>query len=518
MQNLIIKWLQTKINFIYSDFKKDLLFDDSSQFNDLLITSRVHYQDLSSSDCYIVENNLGNIKYDLQKAQYYEYDYVRFNEKINEYIFDIISHVNICKNLSSNNAIQKKATILQFINELDHAYVKKNKFLDTRGNLSYKNIFHDINKDNVKEYKNVIIESLKQKSLDLDDFATEINKMQKYYKGLNGIGVFYPFIFSHDILDDKYYLCEINQYRFQRKKTSFFNIVNKFYTGYHVNNCRSIKLFPLEFYFIHPGLDYSESFAYFDPLKSYDKYKKEYKLIKSELNKNKQDYKSFFMELFNFFNDAQFDFVIFQHRNLIKSLYNLKSNNKLYTFRDLIDREIDKINTNYDSSQFKYLVTLLFLKHQPSNILLNKNTKIDDLQNIKNLPPLYRNKVQELLYHLTEYLNKNKESTLKYIYDEAKENCALLLKKYKIKSKHQKIIYDMLLDLILFYKDKNEKLSKPYNCTIEEIFQKYQKRNISTILDFDFPVKFIKQYNEYFNQYKPFEFKDENGKKKFMYT
>lgn len=75
----------------------------------------------------------------------------------------------------------------------------------------------------------------------------------------------------------------------------------------------------------------------------------------------------------------------------------------------------------------------------------------------------------------------------------------------------------MLLDLVFFYNDPNkEKLSKPFNSTIAKIYEENQRKNIEKSIDFDFQRKFMQQYNDYFNMYKPSEVKMEDGKIKYM--
>jgi hypothetical protein len=113
--------------------------------------------------------------------------------------------------------------------------------------------------------------------------------------------------------------------------------------------------------------------------------------------------------------------------------------------------------------------------------------------------------------------NKHHDSSLQYIYDFYNDKLIKLAKKYRLKKKDQKILSNMLLDLIFLY-DKYDKLSKVFNQHFERIYQNYQNKNYKDLIDFDKINTFKIKWRNKFEQYCPFEFEDENGIKKYMIT
>jgi hypothetical protein len=63
------------------------------------------------------------------------------------------------------------------------------------------------------------------------------------------------------------------------------------------------------------------------------------------------------------------------------------------------------------------------------------------------------------------------------------------------------VVYKMIYDLITFYKD-NEKLSTPFNSTIKKIFDKYEKKSLTELIDEGNITNFIKKYENEFNKYR----------------
>ena len=108
---------------------------------------------------------------------------------------------------------------------------------------------------------------------------------------------------------------------------------------------------------------------------------------------------------------------------------------------------------------------------------------------------------------------------LQFIYNHHKRKANNIIKKYKLDTTNKKIIYKMILNLIQFYnEDKTEKLSKPYNQTINKTYTANQHKNIDDIIDFEFQQNFIAQYQIQFNKYMPYQFQSEDGKTKYLMT
>ena len=112
--------------------------------------------------------------------------------------------------------------------------------------------------------------------------------------------------------------------------------------------------------------------------------------------------------------------------------------------------------------------------------------------------------------------NKHHESNLQHIYDFYNTSLLEITNKYNLKKNYQKVLSSMLLDLIFFY-DKHEKLSQPYNRKIANHATKYVHKKYDDLIDFNKMSEFIQVYKDEFEQYRAFEFKDQNGIQKSMW-
>jgi len=522
MLNLILEWLNQKQNYVSYQPKQDDMTTFQDKLSNMLITARVHFENLKASDCYIIENISDRIDYSYQHPAHYRYNFENFNIKRNEYIYDKANMCETAKNFTTQDSVQNRAITLVLLNELQHTYVSKNKFLEKFDKYSYKNIFFDIKEDFMAQTKNDAETLLRQNEFSFEDFKSDyVDKIKDESRGLREIGIFYPFIFNHDIFEPTHFLFEINHLKFQKNDENFLDIVKKFYKSYGVNSDKSKDIFKLEQYFANPGFGYSKHFAYFDPFKNYEKYKIQYKQIREIITSNKLKFQDFLFELFDAFNRAQIGIVKFQHENLIDTLITTRSKNRQYSIRELIDIQMNKVEANEFQLQGYnrqlYLTILHAFKNQPMDFVFTKNTKVDDMECFSHFPDFFKQNARLILDDLLSVLSKDDSSKLQYIFDHYKNELNVIIKKYKLNLQSKHIIHDMLLDLVLFYSDKNkEKLSKPFNSTIEKIYQKNQNKDIEKIIDFDFQTKFMKQHNDYFNMYKPCEIQTENGKTKYM--
>lgn len=522
MKKNIFNWLKTKENFFYYEERSDNLYSAQKRLSNMLFNSRIHYSNLEASDCYIIENISDKIDYYPQHPRYYKHNFENFNTKRNEYIYDKANMKEACKKFTTEDSVQNRVIVIDLLNELKHGYISKNKFLEKFDKYKYKDIFFDTNKNSYQQFIDDAENSLKTNQFSLNDFKSAyIDKIQNESKNLKEIGVYYPFMLDCDIFKNNHYIFEINHIKFQKPNNNFLDLINKFYKEYGLNSNTSKEIFSLEKYFMHPGFNYSKQFAYFNPFQNYEKYKKQYKALEKNISDKKLNFKNFIFELFEFLNKAQIGVVKFQHENLINSLTINRSTNRLSSVRELIDIQIKKLKNNeqnLDSFSIQWnLVILQAFKTQPSDFKFTKNTKVDDIETFKTWPDKIRKDAQLVLDDLLNVSNKSNISKLQYIFNHYKKHIVSLVKKYKLNVKNKHTLNDMLMDLIFFYNDKsNEKLSKPYNSTIESIYLNNQNKDISKLIDFDFQKNFIQKNRSNFEKYQSYEIETEDGKTKYM--
>ncbi len=148
-----------------------------------------------------------------------------------------------------------------------------------------------------------------------------------------------------------------------------------------------------------------------------------------------------------------------------------------------------------------------------------KNTKIDDLACYKLCPDYIKQDAQIVLSNLLTNLNKDATSNLEYIYQLYLAELELMIQKYELKNSQKKVLKNMILDLILFYKSiEKEKLSKLYNSSLEKIYDDLQHLDFENLIDFNFQKEFINKYSYKFEKNITFEINNEYGKKKSFYT
>lgn len=521
MLKLILYWLKSKKNYAHYQTDVDSFLTYKGNFSDMLFSGRIYLSDMRASDCYIIHNISNKIDYFLEHPGHHRHNFENFNVKWNEYIYDKVKMKEASKNFTSEDSMHNRITVIDLLNQLKHSYSSKKLFLEESGKYTYKDIFYDINENSFGQFQTAIEDNLKESIFSFKDFkSVYIDRIQDESRGLNEIGIFYPFVFNHDIFEQKYYLFEINHLKFQKPNHNFLNIVENFYKKNGTNYDMSKNLFTLNEYFMHPGFEYSKHFAYFNPFKNYEKYKKEYEQLKLNIAQNKLDFNTFINELFDFFNKVQIGIVKFQHENLLSALTTARSKDRQYSIRELIDIQIKKIESYkglYDYKIAIYLGILYALKQQPSNFKFTKNTKIEEIEYLKDVPESIKHEARLALDDLLVGSNKHSTSELQYIFEHYKNQANKIIKKYKLNVSNKNIIYDMLLDLIYFYNDKNkEKLSNPFNTTIEKIYQKHQHRDIEDLVNFSFQNEFIQKYSNMFDKYTPHEIETSDGKKYYM--
>lgn len=522
MLRIILKWLNQKQNYVNYQPSVDNSISFQKKLSDMIVKGRVHIEDLQANECYIVQDSSNSCDYFYEKPTNHRHDFQNFNIKRNEYIYDKVSMYEAIKNYTIEDSIQNRAIALNLLHELEHSYKTNNKFIEKFDNYTYQNIFFDIKKDSIAQIKNDAENLLLQNEFIFEDFKnTYLDKIQIKSRGLEEIGIFYPFKLDHDIFKSQHFLFEINHLKFQKNDSNILEIVNKFYKNYGINCDKSKKILTLEEYFAHSGFNYLKNFAYFDPFKNYEKYKDVYKNIQENITFRKLEFKNFIFRLFEFFNEAQFVIVKFQHENLLDALITNRSKDRQYSVRELVDLRMKQIENGelplQESNKQQYRKILHAFKNQSEDFVFSKTTKIDDMDGFANVLENDKQGAQLILADFLSVLNKDDSSKLQYIVDYYTKKLNIISKEYRLNKKNKKVIHKMLLDLAFFYNDHNkEKLSKPFNSTISKIYEENQKKSIEKRIDFDFQKKFMQQYNGYFNMYKPSEIKTEDGKRKYI--
>lgn len=520
MKNNIIDWLKTKRNYCYYGIN-DSLISYEEKFADMLFFSKVSIKDLCATECYIIEKSKDSIKIIPEIPSHHKYNFENFNVNRNEYVYNKVLMNEILKNYKAEDTLQNRVNIFRLCKELKDSYKRKNKFISSKNCLSFQELFYT-KKENYMYLIEDIKESIINHNFDYINFELSyIDKIKSENRGLLEIGIYYPFVFNHNIFENKYYPFEINHLKFFKKNDNFKAIVKRFYMEFAINSNKSKDIYNLENYFTHPGFQYVKDFAYFNPIINYEKYSKEYKQIKEHLKVYNFDYKDFIFELFEFLNEVQIICVKFQQENLIDDFRTKRSRNRKYSFRELVDIQIKKY-LNRDINDFESNLVYCILdsfRKQPANFIFNKNIKIENLSCYDNYPNDIKAQAQLTLDELLSVLNKSSTDNLSYIYEFYLKKLESIIRKYNFKIPQKKIFKNMLLDLILFYKrDKEEKLSKPYNSTLRKIYEKVQYMEFDNLIELNFQKEFINRYKYIFEQYIPGEIKDENGSIKQYYV
>lgn len=509
MKKNILKWLKNKKNYVFFDVNNDEFENYINRFANCLISSRIHYSDLEDSSCYLVNDFKNMISMKKLEKTHHNSKFRNFNLKIQEFLFDFIFCIYIEKELSSKNVERDKDAIDLLHKVLNAKNYDEKEHLFLSKEMNYiRNILSDfIDMD--------LSTCFKEDNFSIIDFKERLKLIKKEYFGLDEIGIFFPFQLEHDIFDNKYYLFELNQIRFERKNYLFKKLVENFYNGYEINTDKSKKLITLHDYFTDYSEEYINNIAYFDPFKNYYKYEKKYEKIKEHISSKKLDFNSFINELFEILNFIQFYSVKIQQINLIKHLRNYRSEGKQYSLRQFIEKQIKIIHKNISNLEDREKDINL----EALGILLKvlDFTKVKMGFDIKEVPFVREINDKYLILHAQCILEESLLATngtpitkLAFFKDSMQEDIKKLIKNYKLKLEHKKIINKMIDDLIFFDNNKIEKsekeikkmLSKPFNSSIEKLFEKYKKKNINIIIDNDFKEDFIEKYQKDFDCYR----------------
>jgi hypothetical protein len=475
--------------------------------------------DLHATDCYIITNNYDKVIFKLEKPKARSKVFKEFNIKRNEYIYDKVKLKEIANNFTNNDNTRNRAIILEFLQELKHAYSSNNTFISKFDEYSYKNIFFDIKPTEVLDFIKYVKDSFTDNEADLASFNKYVDMIKKSNRDLREIGIFYPFELNNDIFSENYYPYEINHIRFQKNHEYFIDKVRSYYKKYGVNSNKSKPIFTLEKYFTYAGFTFHPSVAYFNPIVNLAKYETEYAKLKKHIEAKSLDFSNFIYELFDILNKAQFGVVKFQHENIINEIVT-HNKGRQFSIKKMSELQLEKLQNHElglsGIAYQEYAAIMHAFIHQDSSFRFTKNTKIGDIKGTNFWTPDIKERAQMCLDDFFMTQNKHKDSTLQFIYNQYENDILQIVKKYKINKKEKEILLAMLMDLIYFYKVKNEKLSNPYNMTMSKTYKKYLHQDIKTLLDFNFQGEFIQKYKQEFDKYKPTEIIGIDGSTKYM--
>lgn len=194
MLRIILKWLNQKQNYVNYQPSVDSLTSFQEKLSDMLVKGRVYFEDLQASECYIVQDISNKCDYFYEKPTNHHYNFQNFNIKRNEYIYDKVNMNEAIKNYTIEDSVRNRAIALNLLHELEHSYKTNNKFIEKFDKYTYQNIFFDIKKDSVAQIKNDAENLLLQNEFIFEDFKnTYLDEIQSKSKGLEEIGIFYPF-------------------------------------------------------------------------------------------------------------------------------------------------------------------------------------------------------------------------------------------------------------------------------------------------------------------------------------
>lgn len=514
MQKIILKWLKQKDNYVYCEMNANC---PSEIFNQKLLTlhlySRIHHDNLTSSPLYIVEQS--SLKTIIEKYQLpddKELQYQNFNGKFNEYVYYKILLYQHTKNITTTDSVQNRAIILDLINKIKLQSSKESKYVATIENFSLFQSFLKFFKEQVCKYQNDITNSLIIKEFDFEDFQrTYLDKINYQLENLEEIGIFFPFVINHDPYSKKHYLLEINNKKFQKNDVFLPQIIKNFYEKYPINIDKALQLITLEDYFAHPGIKFYENFAYFDPFRFAQKYLQEKSSYLIDFVSKKHDLQKFLHALFDILNEIQFNVVFLQHKNLDLLLNINRSKDRPLSLKDLIVIQIKQMSENPQFFKSPNLYVMkCFKKILDSNKIHSKTLDLEKFA-LPDEPDHIQKLAKDILAELLIYTEF--ESSLNHIFENQKKLFLHLIQEYHLNKKCEKILDNMIYDLMVFYHDLgNEKLINSLNSTFTKIFNEKQGIEFSQLVNSHFEEEFIKKYANELEIYKPAKL----GKKYYM--
>lgn len=509
MINLVKKYLEEKINYIYFEKGKTSLSEVQKQLTDLAMNSRLSSKDLSASDCYIL------YQYNTNKLEYKKLThkknstYNTFNLNINKLLLSITEKDKIC-----NDNYNLNIAIYLLINDLSQELTNPTNIFDLFFDKDVKN------NSSKKEYMNSKCNELEQilKASNIKEFITDLENPQKYkfdiisdasnrkefaeeyirslknkINKIEYFAIFYPCEFKHDFFAKKYYEVEISPIKFYKKNDELFKFVKNFYNDMGINTDLQKNIYRLEEYFQIPY--FNLNICCFDPFINIEKYHDNYIKMKNDFIKNKNNFDEFIDELFMFLDTMQLSTITNQFENLFKSMSmkRTKFNTRKKSVREYIKDKLKENNSDEDNLIYQ------ILDGQNPKLIYNKNTDLKKL-NLINYENISYEKIQRKYIQILEDLNLDETSTLKYDYSKFIIMFDNDFADFQLSKTTKLIIHKMILDLITFYND-NEKLSSSFNYTFKKILDKYKNKKLTDLIDEKNIPNFIEKYKNEFNKY-----------------
>jgi len=500
LQKIILKWLDNKINYIGLKPQKDSNLKFQSKFTQLIIYSRVNKKYLKPTPCYLIVNG-ENTKYNkITRNSTFE----NFNLKINEYAITITSICFLLKVLfkKDTHKVIVNSTISSILDEVKQYFsIKNNYILDKEDKLDiFKTFFNKYSPDNIN------FEDIRDNKLVLDEFKQDLENLSKLgCNRLNKIGIFYPFKYDIDIFGDNFYLLDINFFRFHNKKLDSYHMVDAFYK--QAINADIETIMTLDQYF---KLPFSlEHYAYFDPFQYEKVHAENHKKLLEYVTLKGFNQDEFTIEFFNFLNSLQFTTINNQYINLLNMIgtyhYTNKTTDKSYTLKETVWNMLIK-SSNYFDANYINILLKIYNALDKKNIR-KKRVNADDL-GFKYDDEKTKILVNDTLNFLYNVLGR--DSSLMHFYNICENEFKTRFKKYKFNEDSQKIIKQIMKDLILQYNEMSEEnmKTKRINPFLYKIYNKYKKKGLEDTIDFNHQANFIQRYSKQFNRQIPYLDKD----------
>lgn len=507
-KKLILNWLKNKSNYIY--FVPDgKLLGVRNQIGRLLHTALIHHDQLEPHDCYFIKDKI-NIKIEMFRANK-RYTFNNFNIPKNECIFDVEHMYILSRNSGYRHEKLFKYSIVSFIMQIVHSFRYSNNFISSGHcfNLNYDKIIHKTvynketehfeeikyNKKTILEYTKPIHKLFKTKNF-RKDLWLWIRQASELTKDINEVGIFYPFKIDHDIFEQKFYLVELNPIKFARNNINIAQKIRKFFRDYEINYDNRYAPLTIEKYFkLDNAVNYKDDFAYFDPFKFYNKHKVDFIELLNHVIDKKMEISIFINDLFEFFNNVQYDTICIQHNNLLKKIITYRSKNRQNTLLEIAETEIIKIDTMVKNNKN---LPIYVLKHLEDNkwalieicnrLKISKNLSFDDLKSEYQ---------REILIEAFKELQKYKSfTTMNDMLKQYNEKMNDRFKKYLFENKHKKIILNIIKDLMTFYSNQDEEdFTQVMNKKLYDVFFNNKKKKVN----FNFTEEFILEYTNEFD-------------------
>jgi hypothetical protein len=496
---LIKKYLEQKINYLYFEKGRIESLDLKKMQTELAMHSRLSTKDLAASDCYILyKHNSKKLKF--KKLNHKKNStYKTFNLYVNKLLHEIGEKHSL--NTSDNLNMDIYILLNELTQELKNTSNLFDILFDEKNEKEYDDIKKIIKISNIKEY----ISDLKNpQEYKFDILSDKLNKKEFYERYIRNIknminnieyfGVFYPCQFKHDFFANKYYEIDISPIKFKKKKDDLYKLVYNFYDDMALNTNLQENIYSLKNYF--SIFRCNLNICYFNPFDNIEKYQNNYTKLEKEFVKNKKDFDEFIEELFMFLDTLQFSTVHNQYSSLLKSMTikRTKYNNRKKSVREYIKEKLKE--NNLGENKIFYQI----LDEQDPKLIYNKNTDLQEL-NLQNYPNINQQEIFQKYIEILQNLNLDETSTLKYDYSKFILMFDNDFTDFQLSKTSKQVIYKMIYDLITFYKD-NEKLSSPFNSTIKKIFDKYEKKSLTELIDEKNITNFITRYDNEFNKYR----------------